>query len=89
MDALDKMAEHIGDPMTAVDVGPRFNCGELDSIVVVLALSGNTGAALTLLEGHALGEDEEEGDLHWVPAGTFDAVAYLAGLVPGKKEKEA
>ena len=33
MDALDKMAEHIGDPMTAVDVGPRFNCGELDSIV--------------------------------------------------------
>lgn len=56
---LDKV---LGSHEVAHDVGPRFNCGEADTLAAaMLALGAREGAAV-FLAGHAV--DDDEGDLH-------------------------
>lgn len=62
----------LGEPYCAMDNGPHFSCGEIDSMVSALLLLDQRQAAATWLIGHADGEDEDEGDSHLHLQGTQD-----------------
>jgi hypothetical protein len=61
-DALCDLAQVFGDGMTADMVGGHFTCSEANKIAGVLKLSGHTDAAVTWLQGHAMGDDDPDDD---------------------------
>lgn len=62
LEAVGDMAHCLGDGLTAMHVGPRFTCGEAESIADVMRAAGFTDAADVWIEGHAAGD--EPGDMH-------------------------
>lgn len=61
-EALDAMAEALGDGMTAMHVGPTMTCTEANAVADVLRASGHPEAAETWLDGHGEG-GERDGDI--------------------------
>lgn len=61
--AVARMAEVLGDAMTAGDTGGHFSCGEAEALADVLRAAGHTDAADEWIEGHAGADDE--GDDHY------------------------
>jgi hypothetical protein len=80
--ALAGLANVFGDDMFAAHNGARFTCGEADTVAALLVASGHRDAAITWLEGHAEG-DNEESDIHrdWDPDGIVaDISTYVDAL---------
>lgn len=63
IDALARLADTLGDGLTASDAGGHFTCGEAQDIADVLAAAGHTDAADAWLKGHAQGDNDPE-DMH-------------------------
>jgi hypothetical protein len=61
--AVARMADTLGDGMTASDAGSHFTCGEAEDIADVLRAAGHDAAADEWLAGHGTGDDE--GDSHY------------------------
>ncbi|ATI18935.1 hypothetical protein SEA_JANUS_72 [Streptomyces phage Janus] len=61
--ALSVFADILGDGMTAFHVGGSFTCSEANRMAEALMVGGHKKAAMTFLEGHASGDDDE-GDIH-------------------------
>jgi hypothetical protein len=61
--ALKTFADVLGDGMTAFHVGGSFTCSEAESMAQALMVGGHKHAAMTFLEGHADGDDDED-DIH-------------------------
>ncbi|MFJ6183741.1 hypothetical protein [Streptomyces sp. NPDC092295] len=75
--ALHDLAATFGDYMTAAEVGGHFTCTEADALARVLLLSGHRDEAITWLEGHQYGDDDED-DPH---AAEESIPAYVDSLV--------
>lgn len=62
------LATVFGDTHTAYDVGPALTCSEADAIASALHTLGQTSAAILILCGHALGDEDatkvDTGDVH-------------------------
>lgn len=82
--AVERMAEVLGDGMTAVMVGGSFTCGEAEALVLPLVLAGHFEEAVTWIEGHGCGDDDpedEHADIHAVNStviGIGDETGQLA-----------
>ncbi|MEU4984881.1 hypothetical protein [Streptomyces sp. NPDC021969] len=61
--AIHTFADIFGDGMTAMNVGGHFTCSEADRMATALMEGGHKRAAMTFLEGHASGDDDED-DIH-------------------------
>lgn len=61
--AIGVFADIFGDGMTAMNVGGHFTCTEADRMAKALMEGGHKRAAMTFLEGHAAGDDDED-DIH-------------------------
>jgi len=77
--ALRVLARVLGDGMTASGVGGHFTCTEADDLAQALMVGGHKREAMTFLEGHAEGDDDED-DLHGSVEDFEAYVLELAGL---------
>jgi hypothetical protein len=75
--AIETFAAILGDGMTASGVGGHFTCSEANRLAEALMVGGHKHAAMTFLEGHAQGDDDED-DIH---ASIEDFEGYVLGLV--------
>ncbi|MEU0674492.1 hypothetical protein ABZ330_16650 [Streptomyces sp. NPDC006172] len=62
--------------MGTAEAGGHFTCTEADALARVLAASGHRNAAISWLEGHAYGDDDED-DVH----PDIDIAEYVDSLV--------
>lgn len=72
--AFDTLASVFGDGLTAAHIGPSLTCGEANAIAEALVIGGQKDAAITFLEAHGKGDDDED-DAHG--GESFDAYEYL------------
>ena len=73
--ALDALAQVLGRHRVAERLGPQFTCLEANLLAWVLIASRHTDAAVSWMDGHAAGDDEDA-----VHGGDgFDARRYLTG----------
>ncbi|QOV06202.1 hypothetical protein KGG72_gp72 [Streptomyces phage Salutena] len=62
-DAIRTFASILGDGLTACHVAGSFTCSEADEMARALMVGDQKRAAITFLEQHALGDDDED-DTH-------------------------
>ncbi|MFE4451443.1 hypothetical protein [Streptomyces sp. NPDC056796] len=75
-EAFEAMGDVLGDYLTSRDVGEHFTCRQADTLAFALAVGGQIDAAVALLEGHALGDSEKDGDDH-LGGEDFNGSRYL------------
>lgn len=69
--ALEGLLATLSDAWVAGDVGPRFTCDEVDSLIAFLRSQDEYPAALAWLTGHAEGDNDPE-DRHVLGPHTRD-----------------
>ncbi|MFJ3775245.1 hypothetical protein ACIPX0_26480 [Streptomyces sp. NPDC090075] len=62
--------------MGTAEAGGHFTCSEADALAKVLVVAGHRNAAISWLEGHAYGDDDED-DVH----PDVDIAEYVDALV--------
>ncbi|MFB8351016.1 hypothetical protein [Streptomyces niveus] len=58
--AIGELASIFGDKYTASGLGGHFTCPEADRVARTLMVGGYKRAAMTFLEGHGMGDDDED-----------------------------